>query len=92
MVVGGIRYLIYLGPQFWSNYGKRFGGPQVLLSSLTDTLRLKYQALRWRRPTNTVYEFQRILGNHPQHPAVFSEGAQQSDVPFVSGLQQALSA
>jgi hypothetical protein len=45
--------------------------------SLTD-------ALRWRRP--------RILGNHPQQAAAFSEGAQQSGVPFVSGVQQAFSA
>jgi hypothetical protein len=40
----------------------------------------------------TVYEFQRILRNHPQQAAVFSEGAQQSGVPFVSGVQQAFSA
>jgi hypothetical protein len=33
------------------------------------------------------------IGLHqPQHPAVFSEGSQQSGSPIVSGVQQALSA
>jgi len=53
--------------------------------SLTD-------ASRWSRRRSTYgLRIQRIIGNHPQHPAVFSEGAQQSGVPFVSGVQQALS-
>jgi len=71
---------------FWSSL------PLLRNRESSQAFPLKYKRRAGRvdaRPA--VYEFQRILGNYPQHPAVFSEGAQQSGVPFVSGVQQALS-
>jgi len=62
-----------------------------LISLLPYALRFEVQASRWRRRSTYGLRIKRIIGNHPQHPAVFSEGAQQSGVPFVSGVQQALS-
>ena len=65
---------------------------QAFLFSLSDELRFEVQASRWSRRRSTYgLRIKRIIGNHPQHPAVFSEGTQQSGVPFVSGVQQALS-
>jgi len=77
---------------FWSSLPllRNRESSQAFLFSLSDELGFEVQASRWSRRRSTC-GFQRILGNYPQHPAVFSEGAQQSGVPFVSGVQQALS-
>jgi len=66
--------------------------PLIEKSRILASVPFEVQASRWSRRRSTYgLRIKRIIGNHPQHPAVFSEGAQQLGVPFVSGVQQALS-
>jgi len=84
MVVGGHPLPDLFRSTILVELRQKVGWTASVPISLTD-------ALRWRRRSTYGLRIKRIIGNHPQHPAVFSEGAQQSGVPFVSGVQQALS-